>query len=184
MYGTEAANAYVQGIRKNISNDIPIIGPYHVNKEGSGDMYYKASNLLHAIRQIIGDKSSFRLLLRDLNQKYWHKTVTSKEIEEFISIRTGFNLSKVFDQYLRTNQIPTLEYYLSNENNSWVLNYRWADCIAGFNMPILLPGNNRLKYGLLMATEKWQKMRTSFNGDEDLSLLMDKNFYVNYKKVK
>lgn len=184
VYGTESGNAYVQGIRRIIQNDKPIIGKYNVNKEGSGDMYYKASNMIHMIRQIIGDKSTFRMLLQDMNQKYRYRTVTGAEIEDFISKRTGFNLSKVFDQYLRTTQIPTLEYYLSTENTSQILYYRWANCINGFNMPILLPGNSNPKYGLLLATEKWQKMRTNFREGEDIRKLMDKNFYVNYKKTK
>jgi predicted metalloprotease with PDZ domain len=136
------------------------------------------------VRQIIGDKSTFRLLLRDMNEKYYHKTVTSAQIEDFISKRTGYNLSKMFDQYLRTTQVPTLEYYLSTENNSQILYYRWSNCVKGFNMPIRLPGNSNGKYGLMLATENWQQMRTNFNAGEDLSKLMDKNFYVNYKKVK
>lgn len=184
IFGTDAGNSYVQGIRKNIQNDKPIIGKYNLNNEGSGDMYYKASNMIHNIRQIMGDKSSFRLLLRDMNQKYWHKTVTTAEIEDFISKRTGFKLSKVFDQYLRTTQIPTLEYYLAQEGGAQILYYRWANCINGFNMPILLPGNSNPKYGLMLATEKWQKMRTNFKAGEDISQHMDKNFYVNYHKVK
>ncbi|WP_407521530.1 M1 family metallopeptidase [Lacibacter sp. MH-610] len=184
VYGTEAGNAYVQGIRRNIQNEKPIIGTYNVNSEGSGDMYYKASNMIHMIRQIIGDKSTFRLLLRDMNEKYRHKTVTGAEIEDFISKRTGFNLSKVFDQYLRTTQIPVLEYYLETSSGMQTLYYRWANCIKGFNMPINLPGNSNGKYGLMLATEQWQKMRTNFKEGEDLQKLMDKNFYVTYKKVK
>ncbi len=184
VFGTDAGNEYVQGIRKRIANDRPIIGKYNLNNQGSGDMYYKGSNMIHMIRQIIGDKSAFRTLLRDMNEKYKYKTVTSKEIEEFISVRTGFNLSKMYDQYLRTTQIPTLDYYLETVNGMQTLYYRWSNCIAGFNMPILLPGNSNSKYGLLLATEKWQKIRTNFKEGEDLQKLMDKNFYVTYKKLK
>lgn len=184
VYGTDAGNTYVQGIRRNIQNEKPIIGTYNVNSEGSGDMYYKASNMIHMIRQIIGDKSTFRLLLRDMNEKYRHKTVTGAEIEDFMSKRTGFNLSKVFDQYLRTTQIPVLEYYLETSSGMQTLYYRWANCIKGFNMPINLPGNSNGKYGLMLATDQWQKMRTNFKEGEDLQKLMDKNFYVTYKKVK
>ncbi len=144
VYGIDAGNAYSQGIRNNIRNDKPIIGTYNVNSEGSGDMYYKASNMIHMIRQIIGDKSTFRLLLRDMNEKYRYKTVTGEEIENFISKRTGFNLSKVFDQYLRTTQVPTLEYYLETVSGMQTLYYRWTDCVKGFNMPINLPGNSLL----------------------------------------
>lgn len=184
MFGTDAGNAYVQGTRKRITNDKPVIGKYNVNNQGSGDMYYKGGNMIHMIRQIIGDKSTFRMLLRDMNEKFKYKTVTTKEIEDFITIRTGFNLSKMYDQYLRTTQIPTLEYYLETVIGMQTLYYRWNNCIAGFNMPILLPGNSNEKYGLLLATEKWQKMRTNFKEGEYLQKLMNKNFYVTYKKLK
>ena len=184
FFGTDAGNEYLQGVRKRILNDKPIIGKYNLNNQGSGDMYNKGSNMIHMIRQIVGDKSTFRMLLRDLNEKYKYKTVTSKEIEEFISIRTGYNLSKMYDQYLRTTQIPTLEYYLETVSGMQTLYYRWSNCIAGFNMPILIPGNSNAKYGLLLATEKWQKIRTNFKEGEDLQKLMDKNFYVTYKKLK
>ena len=183
LYGTEAGNEYVQGIRKNISNDKPVIGPYDVNKEGSGDMYYKASNLIHMIRQITDNDSLFRQLLRDMNQRYYHSTVTSAEIEAFLSARTGYNLKKTFDQYLRTTQVPSLEYYTTELNGALMLHYRWAQCIEGFNMPIKLPGGPG-KYGLLLASTNWQQLRTSFTTMDELTKALDKNFYVTYKQVQ
>ncbi len=39
FFGKNAADEYNFGQRKNIRNDIPIIGHYGVNKEGSSDMY-------------------------------------------------------------------------------------------------------------------------------------------------
>ncbi|HKC37343.1 MAG TPA: M1 family metallopeptidase, partial [Chitinophagaceae bacterium] len=51
-YGKEAGSDYCIGTRTQIENDKPIIGPYGVNKEGSGDMYYKGGNMLHTIRQV------------------------------------------------------------------------------------------------------------------------------------
>ena len=60
-YGKKAASEYIIGTRGSIQNDIPIIGQYNVNSEGSGDMYYKGANMLHTIRTLIimmknGDK--------------------------------------------------------------------------------------------------------------------------------
>ena len=49
-YGKKAADEYLAGIRNNISNDKPLIGPYGVNQEGSGDMYNKGASLLHTIQ--------------------------------------------------------------------------------------------------------------------------------------
>ena len=86
-----------------------MIGRYGVNNEGSGDMYYKGANLIHTIRQIINDDEKFRQILRGLNKDFYHQTVTSKQVEDYIIQKSGKDLSKVFDQYLRTTQIPVLE---------------------------------------------------------------------------
>ena len=109
-YGKKAADEYVQGIRNNISNDRPLIGRYGVNKEGSGDMYNKGANLLHTIRQVIDDDSVFRKILRGLNKDFYHQTVDSKDVEVYFSKVSGKDISKIFDQYLRTTKIPVLEY--------------------------------------------------------------------------
>ena len=67
-YGKEAGAQYVIGCRANIRNDIPIIGIYNVNHEGSGDMYYKGGNMLHTIRQLVGNDAKWRQVLRGLEQ--------------------------------------------------------------------------------------------------------------------
>jgi aminopeptidase N len=182
-FGKDAGNAYVQGQRRGIRNNSPIIGSYGVNKEGSGDMYSKGANLMHTIRSIIDNDSLFRNILRGLTQKFYHKTVTTKDVEDYISINGGNNFSKVFDQYLRDTKIPVLEYSASVENGSILLNYRWTNCIEGFNMPIKLPAGNG-KTGYFMATGNWQKFKTNFKAADELKEEMfDKNFYVTYKMV-
>ena len=103
-YGKEAGDEYLQGIRNNIANDRPLIGPYGVNQEGSGDMYNKGASLLHTIRQVINDDSLFRKILRGLNQEFQHKTVDSKDVEAYFSQVSGKDLSKIFDQVLADDQ--------------------------------------------------------------------------------
>ena len=43
---------------------------------------------------------------------------------------------KVFDQYLRTTQIPVLEYYFGDDRKK--VFYRYSNCVAGFNLPLVL----------------------------------------------
>ena len=130
--GKAAADEYVIGIRKNIGNMTPIIGPYGVNKEGSGDMYYKGANLIHTIRQLIHDDEKFRQILRGMNETFYHKTVTSAEIENYIAKQSGLKLDKIFDQYLRYAKIPVLEYKIKDG----ILSYRWVTDVKGFDMPV------------------------------------------------
>lgn len=175
-YGKEAADEYLQGLRKNIQNDKPIIGPYGVNQEGSGDMYYKGANLLHNIRQVINDDEKFRAILRGLNKTFYHQTVTTAQVEEYFSKQSGNDLQKIFDQYLRTTQIPVLEYRLSANN----ISYRWTNCIDGFNMPVKVNFGREL--WITPKTAKWNtlELRDGFDGK---TFSVDKNFYINSKKV-
>ena len=133
-YGKEAGNDYTYGLRKRIQNDGPIIGHYGVNNEGSGDMYAKGAVMLHSIRASINNDSLFRSILIGLNKDFYHQTVTTDQIENYISQKSGINFSKVFDQYLRTIQIPTFSY--SYDSKEKILTYQWKNCVKGFDQPL------------------------------------------------
>ena len=135
-YGTEAGNQYNVGSRKGIHNNKPIIAPYGVNAEGSGDMYPKSGNMLHAIRHGLNNDKKFRMILRGLNKTFYHQTVTTKQVENYISKQTGFNYSKVFDQYLRTTQIPAFIFTFNDDKTT--VSYRYTNCVVGFNLPLVL----------------------------------------------
>ncbi|MBS1754126.1 MAG: M1 family metallopeptidase [Ferruginibacter sp.] len=174
-FGKEAGNAYVQGTRKNIANDIPIIGHYNVNQEGSGDMYYKGGNMIHMIRQVINDDEKFRQILRGLNKTFYHQTVTTKQIENYISKQSGINFNKLFDQYLRTTQIPVLEYKI----NGHKLYYRYSNCVKGFNLPLKIIFKTEQ---WIHPTEKWKSLNLYPEGDNNFTI--DPNFYINTKKTE
>ncbi len=149
FYGKDAGFEYVRGVRKSIQNDIPIIGKYDVNSEGSGDMYYKGANMLHTLRQIVNDDEKWRSILRGLNSTFYHQTVTTQQIENYLSKSVGMDLSPFFNQYLRSIEVPTLEYYFKGDS----LTYRWINCVAGFNMPVKVTLNGTEQ--LLKPETKW-----------------------------
>ena len=173
FFGKEASAEYVIGTRRGISNKKPIIGQYDVNREGSGDMYSKGANLLHTIRQLTNNDELWRQTLRGLNEEFYHSTVTTKEIEEYISNSIEIDLSRVFDQYLRDYRIPVFEY----EINNGVLSYRWNDVIEGFDMPIEVKIDGETK--LLQPTNKFQNLKI-----KNLYVNVDKDYYVYSKDLK
>jgi aminopeptidase N len=132
FFGKEAGSEYVLGTRSNILNDIPIIGIYNVNHEGSHDMYYKGGNMFHTLRQIINDDEKWRGILRGLNKEFYHKVVKGSQIENYLSEKTGINLNPFFNQYLRDIRIPVFEYFVKGDN----LTFRWNNCVSGFDMPL------------------------------------------------
>ena len=173
FFGKDASAEYVIGTRRGISNKKPIIGQYDVNREGSGDMYSKGANLLHTIRQLTNNDELWRQTLRGLNEEFYHSTVTTKEIEEYISNSIEIDLSRVFDQYLRDYRIPVFEY----EINNGILSYRWNDVIEGFDMPIEVKIDGETK--LLKPTNKFQKLNI-----KNLFINIDKDYYVYSKDLK
>ncbi|MNL09806.1 hypothetical protein D3C87_1305800 [compost metagenome] len=176
-YGKEASTAYVKGIRDNIKNDRPIIGHYDVNSEGSGDMYYKGANMVHLIRQLINDDDKFRSILRGLNKTFYHKTVTTKEVEDYISAQSGLKLTKIFDQYLRYKDIPILEYQISRGQ----LRYRWLANVKDFDMPVkvsLAPGT----FSYIQPSATWKNIPVD-SKITTRSFEADPNFYINLKAL-
>ncbi|WP_143306820.1 M1 family metallopeptidase [Chitinophaga vietnamensis] len=176
-YGVKAGNEYLQGIRRGIKNDVPIIPAYNVNQEGSGDMYPKGANMIHMIRQIMNNDEAFRQMLRGLNKTFWHQTVTAQQIESYMSEAVGMDLSKIFEQYLHKTTIPTLEYRIYGQQ----LQYRWVSDVKDFNMPVKVKLSEN-GYKMIYPGALWRTASLTLTNPDDFEV--DKNFYVNVKKVK
>lgn len=171
-YGKDASAEYVLGTRKRIQNDRPLIGEYGVNHEGSGDMYYKGANMLHTLRQLVEDDDKWREILRGLNTEFYHQTVTTKQIEDYISQQTDKDLIAFFNQYLRTTKIPVLEYKIENGQ----LNYRYTDVVDGFDMPIEVEIDG--KHEWIFPNSEWKTKPISTE-----EFTVDKDFYIYSKKL-
>lgn len=174
-YGKDAGAQYIVGCRALIRNDKPIIGIYNVNQEGSGDMYYKGGNMLHTIRQVVGNDSAWHRLLRGMNKAFYHQTVTAQQIEQYMSKQAGINLQPIFNQYLRNTKIPVLEY----RSVASGFQYRWANCVPGFAMPTRVCLGESGPYQAVQPTAQWKTLPA--NGATTLTV--DPNYYVLCRQV-
>lgn len=172
-FGKKDAEDYVIGTRRSIRNDRPVIGTYGTNREGSGDMYPKGGNMLHTIRQIINDDAKWRSILQGLNADFWHQTVTTQQIESYISTKAGIDFSKVFDEYLRTTQIPLLKYKVSGKSVS----FNYDHVVPGFAMPLRVNING--KEVKITPTETAQTVDLP---DEIKTFEVNRNFYIETQK--
>jgi len=171
LFGKQAGADYIIGNRRGVRNDRPIVAAYGVNAQGSGDMYPKGGEMLHTIRQIVGNDRRWRSILRGLNQTFWHQTVTGEQVRQYISKRAGKDLSKVFEQYLTTTRVPVLEYRIEGTT----LSYRWADAVPGFDMPVgVTLSTSRFK--VVRPTETWQIARLKLANPSEFKV--DPNYYV------
>ncbi|MDA1080942.1 MAG: M1 family metallopeptidase [Gemmatimonadetes bacterium] len=172
----KAGAEYVIGTRRLVQNDRPVEGTPGVNDEGSGnDHYYKGGNLLHLVRQLVGDDEKWKGILRGLQSTFRHQTISGAQVESYIARESGLALNKVFDQYLRTTKIPELEYALDRGN----LAYRWTNVADGFDMPVLvnIPGRGAVR---LRPTTDWQRDSTPLATLDGFSV--DDNWYVTSKQ--
>jgi aminopeptidase N len=172
FYGKEAGAEYVIGTRAKIENKNPIIADYEVNQSGDIDIYYKGGNMLHTLRQWINDDVLWREILRGLNKDFYHQTVTTKQIEDYIAAKSKLGLKVFFDQYLRSTDIPKLEW--RNKRNK--IKYRYTNTKEGFNLPLKVNIDTEPSV-LIWPSEKWQKGKGKH-------LQVDKNYYIMSQKVE
>ena len=135
-------------------------------------MYYKGANMLHTLRHLVNDDEKWRQVLRGLNETFYHQTVTTQEIENYLSEFSGLNLSAFFNQYLRDVRVPTLEYSIINKQ----LQYRWNNVVENFEMPIEIKINQEALW--LYPTVDWKKMKINSK-----QISIDRDYYINYKQL-
>jgi aminopeptidase N len=168
-YGKQAGSDYIVGARQVIRNDKPIIGVYNLNQRGSGDMYFKGANILHTLRTWINDDEKWRQILRRMNREFYHTTTTTEEVEQFLIQQTGLPLGPFFDQYLRTADIPSLEW--KDENGTFA--YRWSQTVANFYMPVGITQNGETH--MLHVLNTWQQTERL---DPREPFEIDRNVYI------
>ena len=173
LFGKEAGAQYAIGTRRGIRNERPVVPPHRgVNAQGSGDMYPKGGNMLHTIRQVVADDARWRRILRGLQRDFRHQLVDGAQVQAYISGVAGIDLSKVFEQYLTTVDIPVLEYRWSGGR----LEYRWTGVVAGFDMPVdVVLGDAAVR---LLPTPEWQAIATTAT-----ALVVDPDYYVTAREV-
>jgi hypothetical protein len=172
LLGKKEAMEYSRGLWKLIRNDKPVIGDYGVNEEGSGDIYEKGAAIVHMIRAMMNDDERFRAMLEGINAEFYHKTITSAQIEGYISAKSGIDIKPFFDQYLRNTDIPQLEYAIKKGE----ISYRFENVVPGFSLPISVTSGG--KQIMLKITGEWQS--APWDGGYDVEF--SKDFLVKVKK--
>jgi aminopeptidase N len=138
-------------------------------------MYYKGANILHTLRQLIDDDQKWRAILQGLNKDFYHQTVTSHQVEAYISEKSGIDLTRFWEQYLRTTMIPNLQYSIQQKK----LNYRYTDVIKGFNMPVQVKINGGLNW--IQPTSVWKTLE---NNENIKTLDVQQDFLINSSLVE
>lgn len=180
MYGYQKMLEYVNNQKRSVRNDKAIIGPYHVNKRGSGDMYQKASLMLHTLRTLIEDDELWFEILFDLTKNFEYQTIDGQEVIDYINERSGKDFSVFFNQYLKNKDLPEFQYKLMKQGRDITLMYRW-EAIAEFDMPVLVSAGKDDFW--IYPNAEWKEHSLGKMDIDDFSVVKDL-FLIDIKKIK
>lgn len=169
--GEQKAVEYLNGIRRNIRNNAPIIGHYGVNDEGSPDMYFKGANFLHTLRTILNDDESWWRLIKGFATDHRYKTITTVDVIDYFQSYFDTDVQPIFDQYLRHEDLPVL--LLKKENDR--LEMKWQTDIDNFEMPIDVQTEQEMKRYHL--EDHWQQINNYSSVDQLKKNIDQKNMY-------
>ena len=152
LMNKEKGKKYTRGLWSHIENEQPVIGPYSMNKEGE-DIYEKGAAIMYMIRELTNDDEKFRTMLRGLGKEFYHQTVTTAQVEQYIARQTGLDLTAFFEQYLRQAKPPQLEYVIKDNE----LSFHFNNAVPGFSIPVTVTGDD--KTAEIHPTAGWQKVK-------------------------
>jgi aminopeptidase N len=176
LYGYDDAMKYINGQRASVSNDKPVIGIFGVNKEGSGDMYFKGALMLNTLRHVINDDAKWWALILKYSETYRKQIIDTPTVIAFFNKESGMDLTPVFNQYLNYKNIPVLQLRMANNK----LEYRWQTDEPNFKMPVGITLDG--KEVRLNGTNDWQTAGLSVDSLDKVELQKTK-FYVKVEKL-
>ena len=139
-----------------------MIGSYNVNDFRLGDVYPKGCRMLHTLRNIIDNDSTWFNLLRGLQQHFRYQTVTTEDIVGYINKTLGKDLTSFFDQYLRHAAIPELQLKFHEDGDELEIQYRWKADVSGFNMPVKVT-TSKNRFDFIYPQSDWKTISIKRN---------------------
>lgn len=171
LYGKECAVKYLNGIKKGVGNKSPVIGPYGVNKEGSGDMYPKGALFLNTLRNYINNDKIWWDIVLSIQTQYRHKNISTEDVLTLMNKKSGLDLKPYFDQYLRYASLPELVLKQEEIGSDLILKFKWNANVDYFNLPISI----NTKSGVVNITPNSEFKEVKLPNTKKSELQVDKS---------
>jgi len=179
FYGYPEALKYINGKKQGVKNDRPIIGPYHVNTSGSGDMYNKGQLILNTLRNVFANDSLWFSVLRGLHESFKYQSIDGKDVFDYINKKTGRDYNYFFNQYLKRAELPELSISLKRKEGQTTAIYKWNSEVENFKMPIKVTTSTE-KYDFIYPTTTSQSLSLGSLVPEDFKIAEDL-FFIDLK---
>ena len=180
LYGTEAATRYMEGLKKEVLLDRPIVGTYGVNQPGSRDMYPKGALMLHTLRYVVANDALWWTALNSLSLRFRHSIVSYQDIIGHLNQSLGEDYAAFFYQYLNKVELPVLEYDVVGKGRQQTVRYRLISAREDLQMPIqLLINDSRHR---INASAEWKSL--VIDAGRKMTVRMDPNWFVRLQEFK
>ena len=179
LYGYDKMLSYVNNQKNNVLNDKPILGTYHVNNQGSSDMYCKGSLMLHTLRNLIDNDELWFSIIKGISNNFKYQIVEGIDIINYINLVSDKDFSIFFRQYLEFKDIPEFQYSIIKDGMNTILVYRW-EAIDKFDMPLLI--NIGQEDFWIYPSNSFSELDLGAFDINDFNIRTDL-FYINTKKL-
>ncbi len=127
----------------------------------------KGSVFINMLRYVVNDDEKWWAMMLKFSQTFRHKIIDTEIVVNFFNAETGLNLTPIFDQYLRTVNIPQLTLLVEGDK----LVYFYSNVTPDFRLPIdVIIGDQAVR---LLPTLKKQKKPIGKFKSADVKLLHD-----------
>jgi aminopeptidase N len=182
--GYDKTVKYLNSQKHFIKNREPIIAPRDVYFHGrkDNDVYYKGTWMLHTMRKMLNNDTTWFNMLYELNDDLKYKTLASADVENYITKRTRYNFAPFFNQYLRKAALPVFEYQFIEKENILELKYRLTTNVSGLEMPIkVILSTGKFEY--IIPASHWKIVELQYSSKENFKVDTE-NFLIEVKEVE
>jgi aminopeptidase N len=161
MWGKDDALRYLNGYKRMVRNQQPILTQPGTNRVPPQDMYFKGALFINTLRSVVNDDARWWRIVHQCYERFKYRDIMTPDMVAFFNQATGRNLTPVFDQYLRYTSLPALELEFRGGGE---VAYRWKADAAGFAMPVKV--GKRGEWQIITPTAEWQTLKTPLTKDE------------------
>ncbi len=161
VFGHDDGIKYANSYKSKVQNRTPIITARGRHATPPQDMYFKGGLMLHTMRGVMNDDAKWWALVKETYNTFKYKNILTEEMVTLFTKRFGFDMTPIFNQYLRRTAIPSLE--LVFDATAGKVSYRWKVDEAKFAMPIRV--GSKAAWQTITPTVEWQTMDTKLTKD-------------------
>jgi len=155
-FGKKDALKYINGYKEKVSNKTPVIGRPSTYEWPTQDIYFKGALFLNTLRFVVDDDTQWFDFIRDYTKQFSYQNIYVVDVINYMNKYFGRDFSRLFFQYLYTNQLPELLLRQKGEE----LYFKWENCVKHFEMPVELILHGGISETLrINPTESWQSIR-------------------------